>query len=391
MKILFIHNEYAKMSGEEQSVINLMRLLTEHGHEVELLKRSSAEISDSMSGKIKSFFTGIHNPCAVKAVRQKVLDFKPDIVQIQNLYPLFSPSIIPTVKKLGVPVVMRCPNYRLFCPNGLCYDASGAICEQCFGGHEWNCFKKNCLESHVKSLGYTVRNIAARVTGRILDYVDTFIVQTEFQRRKFIGQGIPENKLAILPGIAPKMEPPPKNWAAGNPVTYIGRVSAEKGIFDFLKAAEALPHIPFVVAGSYDNFPDLPKNSSKNVRWLGFLRGEALRQAYLDARIVVVPSRCYEGFPNVIVTAMMQERPVIATDLGAASTIITHDTDGRLFPFDNLEALISSIAELYNDETACRRLALKGHENATARFSAESVYKTLLNIYQKNSDVLSIE
>jgi glycosyltransferase involved in cell wall biosynthesis len=167
-------------------------------------------------------------------------------------------------------------------------------------------------------------------------------------------------------------------------VTYIGRVSTEKGIFDFLKAAEKLPDIPFVVAGSYDGYPDLPQKSPKNVKWLGFLSGNQLRQAYLDARIVVVPSRCYEGFPNVIVTAMMLERPVIATDLGAASTIITHDIDGRLFPFNDIDALTSSISGLYNDEAACRRLSFKGSESATARFSAESVYQTLLAIYQKH-------
>ena len=383
MRILFIHNEYAKLSGEEQSVINLTRLLAEHGHTVELLTRSSAEISDSLSGKIKSFFTGIHNPCAVRAVCQKINDFKPDIVQVQNLYPLFSPSIIPAIKELSIPVVMRCPNYRLFCPNGLCYDADGQICEQCFGGHEWTCIKKNCLKSRMKSIGYTVRNIAARTMGRILNHVDTFIVQTDFQRQKFIQQGIPESKLAILPGIAPQMDPPPENWSLGNNVTYIGRVSAEKGIFDFIKAAEALPHIPFAIAGSYDNFPNLPQNASKNIQWLGFLRGDALRQAYLDARIVVVPSRCYEGFPNVIVTAMMLERPVIATNLGAASTIITHDVNGRLFPLDNLDALTSSIAELYSDEYTCKRLATKGHESTTTRFSSESIYETLISIYNK--------
>ena len=370
------------MSGEEQSVINLTQLLERHGHTIELLTRSSEEISDSFSGKIKSFFTGIHNPCAVKAVRQKVEEFRPDIVQVQNLYPLFSPSIIPAIKSMGVPVVMRCPNYRLFCPNGLCYDANGRICELCFGGHEWNCFHKNCLESRVKSLGYTVRNIAARITRRILDHVDTFIVQTDFQRKKFIEQGIQENKLAILPGIAPKMEPPPEKWPIGNTVTYIGRVSNEKGIYDFLKAAENLPNIPFAVAGAYDDFPDLPQKASKNVKWLGFLRGDALRQAYLDARIIVVPSRCYEGFPNVIVTSMMLERPVIATDLGAASSIITHDVDGRLFPFNDINALTSSISELYSDESTCRRLALKGHASAANRFSAESVYETLMNIYK---------
>lgn len=383
MRILFIHNEYAKLSGEEQSVINLTKLLADHGHVVELLKRSSAEISDSIAGKIKSFFTGIHNPCAVKAVRQKIKEFKPDIVQVQNLYPLFSPSIIPAIKKMGIPVVMRCPNYRLFCPNGLCLDAKGELCEQCFSGHEWNCFGKNCLGSRVKSLGYTVRNIAARMTGRILNHVDTFIVQTEFQRQKFIQQGIPESKLAILPGIAPQMEPPPEQWQRGETVTYIGRVSAEKGIFDFLKAAEKLPQIPFVVAGSYDDFPNLPQTTPGNVSFLGFLSGEALRQAYLNARIIVVPSRCYEGFPNVIITAMMLKRPVLATNLGAASTIITHDINGRLFPVHDLDALVSSIETLYNDEAACRKLAMAGHDTAATRFSPSSVYDMLISIYKK--------
>ena len=64
----------------------------------------------------------------------------------------------------------------------------------------------------------------------------------------------------------------------------------------------------------------------------------------------------------------MLQRPVIATDLGAASSIITHDVDGRIFPFNDIDALASSIAELYNDEATCRRLALKGHASATARF-----------------------
>lgn len=70
----------------------------------------------------------------------------------------------------------------------------------------------------------------------------------------------------------------------------------------------------------------------------------------------------------------MLQRLVIATNLGAASSIISHDIDGHIFPFNDIDALASSIAELYNDEATCRRLAHKGHESATARFSTESVY-----------------
>ena len=62
MKVLYIHNDYARPSGEEHASGEIVELLREHGHEVRWFKRSSAEIANSKLGQIKSFFTGIYNP-----------------------------------------------------------------------------------------------------------------------------------------------------------------------------------------------------------------------------------------------------------------------------------------------------------------------------------------
>ena len=148
MRILYIHNDYAKPSGEEHASGELIQLLREHRHVVEKYSRSSAEIADSAFGKIKSFFTGIWNPLEAKRLRVYLKRFKPDVAIVQNLYPLLSPSIFKPLKDIHVPVVMRCPNYRLFCPGGLCLDNDGHICEKCFGrGKEWWCIRKNCEKS----------------------------------------------------------------------------------------------------------------------------------------------------------------------------------------------------------------------------------------------------
>ena len=224
MKILYIHNDYARPSGEEHASASLAALLEEQGHTVEFFRRSSAEVVDSTTGKIKAFFTGISNPAAARAVARKLDEFQPDLVQVQNLYPLLSPDIFRPIKERKIPVVMRCPNYRLFCPNGLCYN--GKVCEACFGGREWNCFFRNCAGSRFKSLGYAVRGWAARASRRILDNVDMFIVQTEFQKQKFIQQGIPAGRIGIVPGIMPRIEPAGE-WFPGNTVTFVGRVSEE--------------------------------------------------------------------------------------------------------------------------------------------------------------------
>ena len=53
MKILYIHNDYAKPSGEETAAEAIVALLKEHGHEVRWFRRSSAEIK-GFSGKVKS-------------------------------------------------------------------------------------------------------------------------------------------------------------------------------------------------------------------------------------------------------------------------------------------------------------------------------------------------
>jgi len=381
MRILYLHNDYAKPSGEEHASASIAELLREHGHEVEFFRRSSAEIADSVLGKAKSFFTGIANPFASQALARRLNEFQPDLVIAQNLYPLLSPSVLKAVKQRGIPLVMRCPNYRLFCPNGLCYDGQ-SVCEKCFGGHEWHCFTKNCAGGRFKSLGYAVRGWAARVTRRILDNVDVFIVQTEFQRQKFIAQGIPAEKLGILPGIMPQIEPPGE-WQPGKFITFIGRVSSEKGIDEFLTAARLLPELPFRIAGSFDGMPGIQNNSPSNVEWLGFLKGEALRQAYLTSRLVVIPSKWYEGFPNVIVMGMMLERPIVTANIGATGSIIYDGRTGLLFTPGDATQLAEKIAELYRDLEKCREYGENARQEATRLYSREKIYETLIEIFQQ--------
>lgn len=380
MRILYIHNNYARPSGEEHASSSLAALLEEHGHKVEFFRRSSAEIANSTAGKVKAFFTGISNPMAARALARKLDEFQPDLVQVQNLYPLLSPSIFHPIKKRKIPVVMRCPNYRLFCPNGLCYN--GKVCEKCFGGREWNCFLHNCAGSRFKSFGYAVRGWAARVSRRILDNVDMFIVQTEFQKQKFIQQGIPEEKIGIVPGIMPQIKPA-EEWTPGKNVTFVGRVSEEKGIDEFLEAAKRLPEISFAVAGSCDAMPNITTQASDNVKFYGFLRGEELRQAYLEARMILVPSKWYEGFPNVIVMGMMLERPIVTAAIGATGSIISDGIDGLQFRPGNVDELCEKIATLYPNIERCRQMGEKGRKQAEKLYSRETIYRTLVQIYQK--------
>lgn len=381
MRILYIHNDYAKPSGEEYASAELIQLLREYGHEVEKYSRSSAEIADSFLGKIKSFFAGIWNPFEAKRLRIYLRHFKPDVAIVQNLYPLLSPSIFKPLNNNHVPVVMRCPNYRLFCPGGLCLDNDGHICERCFGkGKEWWCVRKNCEKSLFKSVGYAARNATARKSRAILDSVDMFIVQSAFQKGKFMSQGIPGEKIGILPGIAPVITEYKGETPIGNWFTFVGRVSEEKGIYEFIEAAKQLPHLTFKVAGNLDRNFKKPADVPRNVEFAGFLKDRELDDLYRKSRAIVVPSKWYEGFPNVIVRGMLLKRPVITTNIGAMQSIIDNGVNGITISPGDVEAMKQAIEELSKDDNKSIEYGLKGYEKAKTLYSREQIYLSLQSI-----------
>jgi len=382
MRILYVHNDYGAPSGEEAAAEGLAQLLIDHGHEVFWFRRSSSEISGSVAGQIKAFFTGIYNPFAARALGRKLDEVKPDLVQVQNIYPLLSPAIFRTIKRRGIPIVMRCPNYRLFCPNGLNL-VNGQVCEKCLGfGREAWCILKNCEGSVFKSTGYALRNAWARITRSIVQNVDMFIIQTEFQRQKFVERGIAESRIGIVPGFVSRngtIEPK----EPGDLVSFIGRVSPEKGIEDFLIAAGRLPEIPFAVAGSENGMPGIREQSPTNVQWHGFLTCDKLDDLYCRSRIVVVPSRWYEGFPNVIAQAMVWARPVVATRIGAMTSIIDDKKTGFLVEVGDSGDLAATLESLYRDRALCNRMGQAGRKKALAEYSSESIYDALTTIYEK--------
>ena len=380
MRVLFIHNDYSRLSGEEAASAELAKLLEEHGHKVRWFRKTSSGINN-FGDKAKALLLGIYNPKSPKQLAKILDDFHPDVVQVQNLYPFISTSIFKDLRVRRIPVVMRCPNYRLFCPNGLCLDNKSFVCEKCFGsGKEFWCAYKNCEGNRLKSIGYALRGWYARVSRHILNGVDVFIVQSNFQKEKFIAQGIKAEKIVIVPGIAPSVEVPEK-WQPGEYVSFVGRVSVEKGIDEFIEAARLNPELPFKVAGNVDAAYRVSDELPDNVEFVGFLKGKDLDSFYQKSRIIVVPSKWYEGFPNVIVRGMLLGRPIVTTNIGAMQGIIRNGVNGVLVPPADGCALGVAIKNLYGDVEMCKRFAQQTMKDTADKYSRERIYELLSGIY----------
>ena len=379
MRILFVHNAYARPSGEEEAIRRLSTLLESHGNSVELFARSSSDIGDSLPGKLVAFGAGIHSFSARAEFSRVLARFRPDIVQVQNLYPLISPSILSAAWEHGVPVVMRCPNYRLTCPTGL-HSRDGAVCALCSGGQEHWCVLKNCAGSLAKSAGYAARSWSARVSGVFDKYVSQFVVLSEFQRRWFIRRNIPAGRISILPNMPASVTPAAAAESDGGYVAYVGRLSHEKGIDALFRAAKLLPHIPFRVAGTG---PITIRETLPNVHIHGHLSGLDLYNLYAGMQMLICPSLCFEGFPGVIGEAMRYSKPVICSRIGGLPEIVQHEVTGLLVEPGNENQLASAVQTLWDSPTLRQQYGNAGRDRLISEFNPCGLYSTLMDIYER--------
>lgn len=384
MKVLLVHNDYGKYSGEEAVVDKMAVVFAGLGYDVAQLRMTTAGARESLTGKMRGFVSGIYCPSGVKAMRKALRDEKPDVVNIHNLYPFISPAALRECKKVGVPVVMTIHNYRLICPTGL-FMRNGGPCEQCLErGNEWGCVRYNCENSLLKSVGYAARNAVARLRRHYLDCVDIFACITDFQRRKLIQAGFPAEKIVVIPNSANL----PDNVEArtdGSYIAFCGRLSHEKGVDIIIEAARQNPEIPFRLAGAARD-ESLIANLPPNIELTGYLSGHALSDFYAGARFFVMASRCYEGFAMAILEAAAYSKPMIAPDHGGFSEIIGHGSDaiGILTRPGDADSLSTAVRNLWNNPQESARLGQKANQKLINNYStnviAQQWKKLLQNI-----------
>lgn len=374
MRILIVHNNYGKYSGEEAVVDKMDEMFRSHGHDVVFYRKTTEGERDSLSGKVKGFISGIYSPSGVKGMRKALEQYKPDIVNVHNLYPFISPAALFECRKAGVPVIMTIHNFRLICPTGL-FMRNGLPCETCLEkGNEWSCIRYNCEKSLLKSTGYTLRNFVARETGAYRKCVMRFACITEFQKKKLIQAGYEKDEITVIPNSI-DIKHDDVQYTEGEYVAYIGRLSYEKGYDLLFEVARRNPNIRFCFAGatrgSVDG--DLPDN----IELKGYLKGSELDTFITKAKFVVMPSRCYEGFPMAILEAAQHKKPTIGPDHGGFTEIIGKGENaiGLLFKPNDIDDLEKQISDLWNNSDMVKALGEKAYIKLVNNYSSEVIYR----------------
>jgi glycosyltransferase involved in cell wall biosynthesis len=150
-------------------------------------------------------------------------------------------------------------------------------------------------------------------------------------------------------------------------VLFAGRLSAEKGIEEFLAASEGLPRL--IVGGGPIDVPE----SVGPVADVG---------PYYDrAAVVAVPSR-REGYGMVAREAMAHGCAVVASAVGGLCDAIDDGVDGVLVPPRDVAALRVAIERLVGDPELRARLGAAARAKAEREWSREAMADALLRAYE---------
>lgn len=376
MKILIVHNNYGKYSGEEAVVDKMAEMFKKHGHDVFFYRKTTEGVRESLSGNIKGFLSGIYSPSGVRGMREALNKYKPDVVNVHNLFPFISPVALFECKKSGVPVIMTVHNFRLICPTGL-FMRNGLPCETCLEkGAEWSCIKYNCENSMLKSIGYTLRNVVARKIGAYKKCVDKFACITEFQKQKLMQAGFDENKIVAIPNFLNSSDIRDSEYVEGEYVAYSGRLSSEKGVDLILEVARRHKDIKFKFAGELRDKDLIESGIPKNCEFVGYLSGDALQDFYKKSRFVVMASKWYEGFPMTILETARYKKPTIGPEHGGFTEIIGKGEDaiGQLFEPNDIDDLAKQVVELWNSPEDIKCLGNKAFYKLNRKYCSEVVY-----------------
>lgn len=170
-------------------------------------------------------------------------------------------------------------------------------------------------------------------------------------------------------------------------VGLIGRLSVEKGIDIFLRAASRVvvefPSAKFVVVGEgldQDKLELLIDELKirETVSMLG--RREDMPSIYASLDVMVSSSR-QEGLPMAILEGMGSGLPLVATAVGEVPTVITDDRTGVLVPSEDVDSLAAGILDLLQDSAKRLRLGDAAKQLIKEEYSAERMADDYLRVY----------
>lgn len=174
-----------------------------------------------------------------------------------------------------------------------------------------------------------------------------------------------------------------------NIVGYIGRLSEEKGVLNFIKAIPEIlkrkSNLEFLIVGDGQLRDEIEKyleneNLNDKINLKKWIPHNELPNHMNELKLIVLPSYT-EGLPNIMLEAMACSTPVLATSVGAIPDIIKDGETGFIMKNNSIECITENIIRVLN-HTDLEKISENGRkliENEFTFNKAVEGYRKILN------------
>jgi glycosyltransferase involved in cell wall biosynthesis len=390
MRILHVNKFLYRRGGAEAYALDVADAQRERGHDVTFFAmkhpqniESRFEASfpshvefdpapPSRVDQLKLFGRMVHSRSSMQGIEQVLGAFRPDVVHLHNVYHQLSPSILRPIAAAGIPTVMTLHDYKLLCPTYSFVDGAGNRCTACVDGDFRNAVKRKCGGSIAASAAAATESALHR---RLNAYssIDRFIAPSEFLANQFRTADLHTDRLHVLRNFVDASTAPVRTQFSRQ-ITYVGRLSNEKGVDLLIRAMALLPSdIHLVIGGDGPEAQALESLAEQvapgRVTFRGRLAREDVLTLIASSGAAVVPSRWYENGPISVLEALACAVPVVATNLGGLPEMVEPGVTGALAEPDSAEALAAAIAGVLSDPQANLAMGERGRLRIMERFS----------------------
>lgn len=400
MKALLINNFHYPRGGSEKAYFDTAEILKSHGHEVAFFstkhpKNNSTEWEKyfidnvdynsavlSVWQKIKMAVNIIFNFQVKKNLEKLILDFKPDVAHLHNIYHQLSPSVIYALKKHNIPMVMTLHDYKLISPNYSLF-LNGKIWEK---KSFISCITDKCIKSsYLKSTLGALEKFFHDLFGSY-EKINMFIPPSKFLMNKFREFGF-QGKMEYIPNPINNLffNTEITNDDNSGPLVYYGRLSKEKGIETVIRAMKYVLEEKLQIIGEgpeKENLVVLTKklNLESKVFLLGYKSGQELKGILSKAKAIIIPSIWYENMPYAIAESLAMGKIVIASKIGGIPDLICDGENGFLFEAGSSKELAQKIESLKKyDLPAIKIRAGK----RILEYNEKKYYEKILAVYKR--------
>ena len=364
MKVLLVANTLPPkdVSGVGEQVLQLAAGLESTGHEIEVLGRGPGGAKGP-----KLLFPVSIVPGFLRALRR----FRPDVVQVHES----DGALVALLTRVLSPVLV--PSPRLVALLQVSYlEEMRAVRSLEFDGRVLG--SPGLREWMFRLLKAPVQIAFGSLTAWLSDVVMAPSRQTAIEVKRDYGV----ETVVVLPNVT-----------GGRPIEasvasafeeskgyllFVGRLRIRKGVEVLLNALSDLREsgriVQLFVVGDGEHRASLEATTrslglAESVRFLGGRDAAAVRNLMSRATALVVPS-IYEGMPLVVLEAMEEGLPVVASAVSGVPEVVT-PASGWLFPSEDVAALSMALAEVLDDPEGARRRGETGRRLVEERFKPE--------------------